>query len=154
MPPRCDRVGMSRCILIAITFAAGLAAFLRSYVLWPNPPGADQRPPGIVPFYVIESLAFGLGLAFLLRGAQLLAVSCRPRVLDVASYLSIGWFLANWWPHTNLHRVTGFEWYGLIWIEYGFHVTLIVAGAVLAFAFTRSLFGRTSVSGRPVATGR
>src|SRR5947207_13054713 len=96
---------MSRWFVIVITVAAGLAAFVLSYVLWPNPPGAAQPPPGIVSFYVtesaIESLAFGLGLAFLLRGAQLLTVSRRPGVLDVASYLSIGWFLANWWPHTN-----------------------------------------------------
>jgi hypothetical protein len=53
----------------------------------------------------VESLAFGLGLAFLLRGPQLLTVGGRPRAVDIASYLSIGWLLANWWPHTNLHRV-------------------------------------------------
>jgi hypothetical protein len=149
---------MSRWFVIVITVTAGFAAFLLSYVLWPNPPGADQPPPGIVPFYVIEgaieSLAFGLGLAFLLRGAQLLIVSGRPRALDVATYLGIGWLLSNWWPHTNLHRVTGFDWYGLIWIEYGFHVTLILSGAVLALAFAQGLLRRASVTARPLATDR
>ena len=156
MPRRCDRVRMSKSVAFGITLVAGIAAFLLSSALWPNPPGADQPPPGLVPFYVIEaaveSVAFGLGLAFLLRGAQLLLTAdARPHANDVASYLAIGWLLANWWPHTNLHRVTGFDWYGLIWIEYGFHVTLIVAGAVLASAYLRGLLGRRSFSSRPVA---
>ena len=55
----------------------------------------------------VESLACRLGLAFLVRGAQLLTVNGRPGALDVATYLGIGWLLANWWPHTNLQRVTG-----------------------------------------------
>ncbi len=146
---------MSKSVAFGITLVAGIAAFLLSYALWPNPPGADQPPPGLVPFYMNESaaecVAFGLGLTFLLRGAQLLlTVNGRPHMLDVASYLAIGWLLANWWPHTNLHRVTGLDWYGLIWIEYGFHVTLIVAGAVLASAYVRGLLGRTSLSTPPV----
>jgi len=54
-------------------------------------------------------------------------------------FVSIAWFLLSWWPHDNLHLHNGLNLQGLLFIEYGFHVTLMLAGAVLAFCFVRLL---------------
>jgi hypothetical protein len=60
-------------------------------------------------------------------------------------YLSVGWFLVSWWPHDNLHLHNGFDLQGLLYIEYGFHVTLIFAAFVLAYSLLTLL--------RPEETG-
>ena len=54
-------------------------------------------------------------------------------------YLSIGWFLVSWWPHDNLHIHNGMDMQGLLYIEYSFHVTLIIAALVLAFSLLTQL---------------
>jgi hypothetical protein len=55
--------------------------------------------------------------------------------LTAAAYVSIAWFLVNWWPHDSLHRVIGLDWSRLLLVEYGFHLPLLLAGAVLAWFF-------------------
>jgi hypothetical protein len=61
----------------------------------------------------------------------------QPGWLTWAAFLSIAWFLVNWWPHDNLHRVNGQDFGGLPRIEYAFHLTLEIAGALLALYFFR-----------------
>jgi hypothetical protein len=43
--------------------------------------------------------------------------------------------MANWWPHDSLHLHNGLALNGLLGIEYGFHVTLMLAGVILAYFF-------------------
>ena len=52
-------------------------------------------------------------------------------------YLSIGWLLISWWPHDNVYSHNGEDMQGLLYIEYGFHVTLMAAGLILAYSFLR-----------------
>jgi hypothetical protein len=80
-------------------------------------------------FAVIEGLAFGLGLAWLIFGRSLM----DPSRLGAAVYLAIGWLLASWWPHESFHISIGEGNYAaLARIEYGFHATMIVAGLIVA----------------------
>jgi hypothetical protein len=72
-------------------------------------------------------LVFGFSAV---RGA-----SPNSRLIAWAMYLSIGWLLVSWWPHGHLHQVMGENLQGLLYIEYGFHVTAIIAGLVLAYGF-------------------
>ena len=44
-----------------------------------------------------------------------------------------------WWPHDNLHLHNGMDMQGLLFIEYGFHVTLIIAAGALAFSLLTML---------------
>ena len=50
--------------------------------------------------------------------------------------MSIAWFLISWWPHDGFHRSLTDMW-TLVYVEYAFHLTLMIAGAILALAFAR-----------------
>ena len=135
---------------IVVTLILGLAAFLTS----PSGPlggfwGLHEEGPSPVGIQkvlfilltVIQSLAFGFGFAFLFFGRD--AVKSLLPVeggLSLAVYLAIAWSLLSWSPHSNLHQSHNPENFGgLLAIEYGFHVTLILAAVVIAyFILTKS----------------
>ena len=58
-----------------------------------------------------------------------------PAPVIIWAFLSIAWLLFSWWPHDSLHVANGINLSGLLVIEYVFHVTLMVAGAILAYFF-------------------
>lgn len=126
-----------------------LAAAIPAFLLEPNgpfggfwaPTPAIEAPTGLqMPLFVFlgltEALVFGLGIAFLAFGypwVRSVAPGWRGRTW--AAYLSIAWILVNWWPHDSLHQHVGFELNGLLAIEYGFHMTLMLAGLIVAYFF-------------------
>jgi hypothetical protein len=60
-----------------------------------------------------------------------------------ATYLSIGWLMVSWWPHLNLHRHNKADnLQGLLYIDYGFHVPLMIAAVILACSFISIARGR------------
>lgn len=130
---------------IAVTLVVGILAFLLEpnapFSIWPKP--ADLMPaptPTQIQLFVLlgalEALSFGLGVSFLIFGWPLVEQVAAPsRRRAVAIYLGTGWLLGNWWIHDALHIINGMNPTGLLWIEYGFHVTLMIAGAGLAYAF-------------------
>lgn len=130
-------------LVAGTTAGLTLISFALTRVIWPDAPGAAQPSAGLLPFYIgvglIESFAFGLGIAFLIFGGRMMSSFGQNRGLTMLTYLSIAWLLINWWPHDNLHRVIGFNFSRLIWIEYGFHVTLIAAAACVAYFFVTTL---------------
>lgn len=135
--------------VIAVTLAAALPAAALSQVIWPNPPGIAMPPQPVLGFYialsVAEALLFGLGVAFLAFGLPLVRRARLSRRLTWATFLSVAWFLINWWPHDNFHRANGFDLAGLVRIEYGFHATLYLAGIVVAWFFIAVLRREGSV---------
>jgi hypothetical protein len=122
----------------AVVVVVSAAAFASSMALWPPTPGFAP-PPSLMPFFVglgvAESLAFGLGVAFLIFGWRLVRETGVGSFAAWGGYLGIAWSLVNWWSHDGFHRVTGLNYEGLIRIEYGFHVTLIVGGILAAYFF-------------------
>jgi hypothetical protein len=69
-------------------------------------------------------------------------------------YLSIGWLMVSWWPHGNPHISNGNNLQGLVFIEYGFHFTLMIADLVLAYCFLSLIRQRSDVMEPPVARVR
>jgi hypothetical protein len=47
--------------------------------------------------------------------------------------------MVSWWPHDYLHIHNGNDLQGLLYIEYGFHLTLMLAGIVLAYSLLTML---------------
>lgn len=44
--------------------------------------------------------------------------------------------MVYWWPHLNLHRHDEADnLQGLLYIDYGFHVPLLIAAIILAYSF-------------------
>jgi hypothetical protein len=126
-----------------VTALFAVPAMALGQVIWPPDPGSPEPSGGQLPFFILLSLfaaTFGLGISFLLFGfpAPLwLAKGSRPRAW--AMCLSIGWFLVSWWPHDNLHLHNGMDMQGLLFSEYGFHITLIIAAFVLAYSLLTML---------------
>lgn len=77
---------------------------------------------------LIEAIGFGLGIAWLAFGRKALTGA-----LATPAYLAMGWLMASWWPHGSFHQAIGEGNHdALIRIEFGFHATMIVAGAIVA----------------------
>jgi hypothetical protein len=137
-----------------VTLLFTIPAFLTGHIIWPPAPGTS---PGatLLPFFILlsllEALSFGLGMAFLVYGwPSMRTLAGGSKRMTYTMFVSIAWFLLSWWPHDNLHLHNGLNLQGLLFIEYGFHVTLMLAGAVLAFCFVRLL--RRSSPSRALAS--
>lgn len=137
--------GQSGLKWLAVTFVLGAIAFVASPNgplggFWRPSPDFPQPTSAQLPLFILlnvaEVLAFGLGIAFLIFGYPLMrAIAPASKRLTLWAFLSIAWLLVNWWPHDSLHVANGMNMGGLLVIEYLFHVTLIVAGAILAYFF-------------------
>jgi len=154
-----------------ITLVVACITFSMTFVIWPplvprwGPATAQALGYGLL---AAECLAIGGGVAFLAFGYPTVKrLSVSPR-LAVASYLGIGYFLVNWWPHDHLHAIAlSLDFSSLIWmsiaIEYVFHVGMMVFGGVLALFFAQILIAtspnepateRATVPARSTATAR
>lgn len=112
---------------------------------FPTPTGAQL--PLFMLLGIFEAVAFGLGISFLIFGYPLIkAIAPASTTLTTAAHLAIAWLLINWWPHDSLHIFNGIALNGLLAIEYTFHVTLIVAGVVLAYFFLTILRQQESLA--------
>lgn len=135
---------------ILITLAVGIPAFLAAPALWP--PSPEIRPtsvqlPFLIALSVIESLVFGLGAAFVMLGWPM--VRKEGSRLTKAAFVSVAWLFLNWWMHGNMHASNGFDVWGLITIDYVFHVSIIIATAVVALWFVRTAMAAKPPAPRP-----
>jgi hypothetical protein len=140
-------------VLVTVLIAA--PAMVLGPIIWPPAEGGPEPTGGQLPFFIfialVESVLLGLGVSFLLFGFPLInRISSGSKPLARAMYLSIGWWMVSWWPHDNLHIHNGSDMQGLLYIEYGFHVTLIVTAVIVAYGFLK--FVQES-SGRAASVG-
>jgi hypothetical protein len=147
----------TKALLVALVFT--IVGFLLEghgpvgALLWPPSP-ANPQPTGTqVPLFAVLGLAeaavFGLGAAFLAFGYRDVARHAASGRWALATWLSIGWLLVNWVPHDSLHQSVGMDLDALLGIEYGFHVTLMLAGLVVAKFFFDTLPAARAVA-RPL----
>lgn len=129
--------------VILITLICAVPAFLLGKVIWPVNPMSPEPTSAQLPLLILlalfESVFFGLGISFFIFGYPLVKKTIPAnRNLTLLTYLAIGWMMVNWWPHDNWHASNGMNLTGLIAIEYIFHVSLMSAGAILAFSFFKT----------------
>ena len=137
--------------VLVITLLVTIPAFLLGHIIW-RPMGMAPSP-GQVPFFMVvsffEALALGLGVSFLVFGLPLVrSVPSQLKTRAWLMYLGIGWALVSWWPHGNLHMSNGDNMQRLLYIEYGFHVTLVISAAIVAYCFLSLLRERSSGADR------
>jgi hypothetical protein len=130
--------------VLGVTVVVAVPAIILGPIVWPPAEGGPEPTAGQLPFFIflaaMESILLGLGVSFLIFGLPLVrrfAVGSELRAW--AMYLAIGWLLVSWWPHDNLHIHVGNDMQGLLYIEYGFHVTLMICGLIVAFGFLQFL---------------
>ncbi|MCB0108518.1 MAG: hypothetical protein KDE53_21505 [Caldilineaceae bacterium] len=129
-------------LLITLVFA--VPAFALGPMIWPPDPHVGT-PAGMqlalfILLAAITAITFGLGIAFLLYGLPLVRrVTDGSASRTWATFFATGWMLLSWWPHDNMHKHNGMELGGLLVIEYLFHVTMMVAGLIVAYNLVRSL---------------
>ena len=140
--------------VVLVTLVLGIAAFLTEPHgpfggFWAPTPTAAVATGIQVPLFMflgaLEAVTFGLGVSFLLFGySALKAQGSASTALTRGAHLAISWLLINWWAHDSIHLHNGMELNGLLRIEYGFHVTLIIAGLTVARFFLAIVRGPTS----------
>ncbi len=126
--------------IIVLTLILAVITLVTGKMIWPPDPMGPTPTSSQLPLFIIlsifESVSFGLGVSFLIFGWPVVKkASGKSDTLTKLAFLSIAWYLINWWPHDNLHIHNGMNLNGLLMIEYGFHVTMIVAGTILAYFF-------------------
>jgi hypothetical protein len=126
--------------VLIVTVVEAVPAMNLGPIVWPPAEGGPEPTASQLPFFIflalMESVLLGLGVSFLIFGFPLTSrISSGPKLLAWAMYLAIGWLLVSWWPHDNLHIHVGEDMQGLLYIEYGFHVTLMVCGLIVAYGF-------------------
>ena len=136
-------------VLAVIAFLASpngpLGGFWRPSADFPQP--TDAQLPWFILLNVAEALAFGFGISFLIFGYPLMqTILPASKGLTLWAYLSIAWLLFSWWPHDSLHVANGLNLNCLLVIEYVFHVTLMVAGAILVYFFVAVVRQRAAES--------
>jgi hypothetical protein len=127
--------------VLVLTLIIAVPAFLVNPIIWSPAPSGPAPTAAQIPYLiamdVMQAVFLGLGVSFLVFGLPIMRrISPDSKTRAWAMYLSIGWLMVSWWPHIGMHVHNAPDnLQGLIYIDYLFHVPLMVAGAVLAYCF-------------------
>jgi len=126
-------------VLGILSFVSGPTAPLGFF--WRPAPGFPTPSPVQLPLFIglglAEAITFGLGISFLFFGYPMVRpIYPASTTLTRLAHFCIASLLFSWWPHDSLHIHVGeASVNGLLAIEYAFHVTLMIAGVILAYFF-------------------
>ena len=128
--------------VLVLTVVVGIAAFLTGPRIWPMTPDAPMPPPNLLPGYIavsaVEALAFGFAVAFAAFGWPAIRdLRLGARWLNKWLFVTLCWFIGNWWLHDNLHMHVGLDMNRLLYIELFFHISMLVCGVTLALSLMR-----------------
>lgn len=132
-----------------LTLVVGAVAFLAGPKLWPMAPSVPEPPSALLPFYIVlsalESLAFGFAVAFAAFGWPAIRRLPLSPWVNKSLFVTLCWFMGNWWMHDNLHMHIALDMNRLLYIEYGFHISMLACALILTVGLVR-------LATRPVAT--
>lgn len=108
-----------------------LGFFWRPDPSFPIP--TPEQQPFFVALNVFQSIGFALGIALVTFGWHRLKPIGEASLRCVRlAFISTAWLIGNWWIHDSLHVANGHTMDGLLIIEYGFHLTLMIGGLLIA----------------------
>ncbi len=111
---------------------APLGAFWGADPHGPQP--SPEQIPGFMILGLLDALFLGLGISFLVFGFPVIReIAGGSSGLARAAHLGISWIMIQWWPHDNLHIVSGEDFGKILAIDYGFHVTIMAASLVVIY---------------------
>jgi hypothetical protein len=144
--------------VLLITLATAVPAFILAPVIWPpnlhgNAPVGLQLPL-LMLLAALDALTLGLGVAFICYGLPLVGrVANESRAHTWMTFIATAWLLISWWPHDNMHKHNGIDLDGLLVIDYVFHVSMMVAGLLLAYNLVRTLQSARMIQQTPNQRG-
>jgi len=129
----------------SILIALAVAATVFSISLFAQPAGALTPPPDIFPVFavltVLESLAFGAGVAYVLQMRRRLFAGGFPPLQRAVAW-AIAFLLLAPWPHDSLHRIADINgvmnWPFLAVIEFIFHLGIVPVGLIVGAYMLRA----------------
>jgi hypothetical protein len=128
--------------IVLCTVVIGVAAFATGPMIWPMSHDAPPPPQQLLPAYIaisaIEALAFGFAVAFAVFGWPAIRdLRLGAPWLNRLLFITLIWFIGNWWMHDNLHMHVALDMNRLVYIEYVFHLSLLACGVTLALSWMR-----------------
>ena len=125
-----------------LTVVIGAAAFFTGPKIWPMGHEVPMPPPNLLPGYIaisaVEALAFGFAVAFAVFGwSAIRDLRLGARWLNRLLFVTLFWFMGNWWFHDNLHMHIGLDMNRLIYIEFAFHMSMLACGVTLTLSLMR-----------------
>lgn len=125
------------CVVVCAAVALGLVARVFTDVIWPGSTDLTGVPQpwaflfGVL--YLIECLAFGIGVVFLFEGRGRMLARGGGRGLTATAHLALVYLLVAWWPQDNLYRLAAKQdWPRQAALVYTFNVPLMIAAVVVA----------------------
>ena len=125
-----------------LTLVIGAAAFVTGPKIWPMANDVPRPPDNLLPAYIVlaavEALAFGFAVAFATFGWPAIRdLNLGGSRINKMLFVTLTWFLGNWWVHDNLHMHIGLDMHRLLYIEYGFHVTMMACALIVVLSLMR-----------------
>jgi hypothetical protein len=94
--------------------------------------------PAYIVLAAVEALAFGFAVAFAAFGWPAIRdLNLGRRWVNTMLFVTLTWFLGNWWVHDNLHMHIGLDMHRLVYLEYGFHVTMMACALIVVLSLVR-----------------
>ena len=122
-----------------LTIIVAIIAFFAEPLIWPIDPLNPTIQSTLAPYRflsILESIMLGLGVSFLLFAWPLFRkIHAESTFLAIGTYISIGWLLSSWWVHDNLHFYAGMDKQSQLYIEYVFHIPLMIAIVFVTYSF-------------------
>jgi hypothetical protein len=128
--------------MLVLTVVIGAAAFVTGPKIWPMGHDVPMPPANLLPAYIafaaVEALAFGFAAAFAVLGWPAIRdLRLGAGWLNKLLFVTLIWFMGNWWLHDNLHMHVGLDMRRLVYIEYGFHGSMLACGVILVLSLLR-----------------
>lgn len=114
-----------------------LGGFWRPDTMSPDP--TSIQLPFFILLNIFESLTFALAVILLIFNFPKKPLSPLSLTQTRTAFISLSWVLGNWWAHDSLHVHIGMNLQSLLYLEYGFHVTMMIAALYLFWVASKLL---------------
>jgi len=126
----------ARIVWIVVAFVSFLANPHGPLGTFWAPSPMSPEPVGLqMPLFMILNVAESVALAssvvlalFYFPQKALANLTLKETRLAFAGLL---WIMGNWWMHDALHIHIGMDLHRLLFVEYGFHITMMIAAAYI-----------------------
>lgn len=133
-------------LLVALGTSFALLAYWQT--------GEPVAQPEVVPFLLVEALAFGMGVAFALGAGPMLRAAVDDARSARLAHLGASWILLTWALYDALELHFGHALLDLLTGHHAYHVTLVAAGLGVAQYVARLVRARAVGGGPETARGR